>query len=112
MSKKFFILVFVLFAFIRVVNEAIASDLKPENDLGNPVSHTIADYTIVVSPKMKYINVNNGDTVLFKIGDRDFSWHFDTFRDFAIFPLSKIAPLDINLGETKVYVAKDPRMLN
>lgn len=71
-----------------------------------------ADYKLVVTPAKKWLNVNNGDTVEFDVGNKEFTWHFDTLHDHVAVPLSTIAPAGFDTGATKVFVGKDPRTLN
>ena len=63
---------------------------------------------IKVLPKTKHVNVNQGDTVNFVVGDKSFAWHFDTLRASTSFPLSKIAPKEIDTHRVRVYVSPNP----
>jgi hypothetical protein len=71
-----------------------------------------ADYKLAVTPGKKWLNVNDGDTVEFDVGDKEFTWHFDTRRDPTELPLSAITPAGIDAGVTRVFVSKDPKTLN
>lgn len=71
-----------------------------------------ADYKLVVTPEKKWLNVNNGDTVEFDVGSKEFTWHFDTLHDHVALPLSTIAPAGFDAGAARIFVGRDPRTLN
>ncbi|HEY8026136.1 MAG TPA: CzcE family metal-binding protein [Burkholderiaceae bacterium] len=75
-------------------------------DYGVAVTSNAADRTIELTPAKKWINVANGETVRFNIGDKAFSWHFSTFNDKP-FDLSAIAPAGVDVKGVRVYVAMD-----
>jgi hypothetical protein len=64
-----------------------------------------ADRTIVVTPQTKFINVNHGEIVNLKIGDREVAWNFDGMT--RPFDLSKIAPEGSLDHKVDVYVATE-----
>lgn len=63
---------------------------------------------IVLTPQTKAVNVNDGETVEFIIGDKSFSWHFQTFRNENNFELAKIAPPELGVNGVRVYISPDP----
>ncbi|MFZ6645994.1 CzcE family metal-binding protein [Undibacterium sp. TJN25] len=77
-------------------------------DYGSPVANAAADRSVTVSLSTTHINVNNGETVWFALGDRGFEWHFDTFADGTVVDLAKIAPPGAQLGKVLVHVARNP----
>jgi len=65
--------------------------LTPGDLYGEPAAGDYtANRTIVVTPQTKYINVNHGEVVNLKIGDKEMAWNFDGLA--RPFELSKIAP--------------------
>ena len=70
---------------------------------GGPV-----DRTVVIDDKMRSINVKDGETIRFVVGEKSFAWIFDSYDQGK--DLKQIAPKGM-LGDRsiKVYVASDPR---
>jgi hypothetical protein len=58
----------------------------------------------VSSLKRPYINVRCGDVVVFRNGDRSFTWKFDV-KGHRTFDLAKVAPQGFVASPIKVYVA-------
>lgn len=75
---------------------------------GAPVATAAADEFIHVDVTKKSITVDNGETIRFVVGDKSFTWHFDTLADEPDFDLSAIAPHDIDVGKVHVYVKANP----
>lgn len=69
---------------------------------------TAAERHLTITEKTKYVHVNNGETVEFRINGESFTWHFQTLRDEARFDLSKIAPAGAVKHKVTVYVASNP----
>lgn len=69
---------------------------------------TSAERHLVITEKTKYVHVNNGETVEFRINGESFTWHFQTLRDEARFDLAKIAPAGTVKHKVTVYVASNP----
>ncbi|RRR99975.1 hypothetical protein EIP75_23320 [Aquabacterium soli] len=68
-------------------------------------STTAATKTVDVSSlKRPYINVRCGDVVVFRNGDRSFTWKFDV-KGHRTFDLAKVAPQGFVTSPLKVYVA-------
>lgn len=65
---------------------------------GGPV-----DRTVVIDDKMQWINVNEGETIRFVVGEKSFGWRFDRYDQGS--DLNKMAPKGV-LGDRsiKVYV--------
>ncbi len=92
-----------------VAQGALAGGLTgTSTDYGRPVANAAADRSVTVGPSTTHINVNNGETVWFALGDRGFEWHFDTVADGAVVELAKIAPPGTQLGKVLVHVARNP----
>jgi len=77
-------------------------------DFGMATAAAAADHHVVINADTKWVNIDNGDTVEFKAGDKSFTWHFDTLHDETAFQLSKIAPEGVDVGKVTVYVAANP----
>jgi len=83
-----------------------------KSDYGSAVSAEAADYALKVDSSTKWVNVNNGDTVRFTVNGKDFTWHFDTYKNHSIVKLADIAPADADAGPVKVFVAMNPLYMN
>jgi Heavy-metal resistance protein CzcE len=81
-------------------------------DYGVEVADTTAARTIVVTPQTRWVNVTNGETVKFAVGDKTFNWHVDTYTNVNAFELAKISPNGIAAAGVQVYVAPRPTDLN
>jgi hypothetical protein len=79
--------------------------LTPGDLYGEPAASDYVSRTIVVTPQTKYINVNHGEIVNLKIGDRDIAWNFDGLT--RPFDLSKIAPEGSLDHKVEVYVENE-----
>ena len=66
-----------------------------------------ADTTIVIERNTKTIDVREGDTVLFKVGVKQFTLKFD--GNAYSYDLSKVAPAGIVKRKIKVIVAPNPQ---
>lgn len=65
-----------------------------------------ADKMIVIKNTTKSVNVFENDTVLFKIGDKQFAIKFDGSKGY--YDLSTLAPPGVLNRKVKVYVAPNP----
>jgi hypothetical protein len=83
-----------------------------KSDYGSAVPAESADYAVKINASTKWINVNNGDTVRFSVNGKDFTWHFDTYKNHSIVKLASIAPADTDTGAVKVFVAMNPLYMN
>lgn len=75
---------------------------------GTLVPATAAARTIVINSDTKWVNVENGETVQFKIGGQAFTWNVSTYSGETSFDLNAIAPAGVKLGSVRVYVASNP----
>ncbi len=66
-----------------------------------------ADKMIVIKPTTKSVNVFENDTVLFKVGDKQFAIKFD--GNNVYYDLSTLAPPGVLNHKVKVFVAPNPR---
>lgn len=80
----------------------------PAQDYGEPVAPMAATQHINLHAGQRWVNVDNGDTVLFTIDGKSFAWHFQTLTDETNLDLSTIAPPDVNVQGIRVYVASEP----
>jgi hypothetical protein len=58
---------------------------------------------VVDVKKTQYININCGDTVTFRNGDKSFTWRFD-FVNHGRVDARKVAPVGFLAGPLMVYV--------
>jgi hypothetical protein len=66
------------------------------------------DRTIVIDGTTKWINVTEGETIRFVVGEKSFAWIFDSYDQGK--DLKQIAPKGmLSDRSVKVYVAADPR---
>lgn len=63
---------------------------------------------IIVTPATKWVNVTDGETVRFVVGDQRFTWHVETYPNTTHFDLAAIAPRELDVGKVVVYVASNP----
>lgn len=75
---------------------------------GTMAPATTAERHVVITEKTRAVNVNNGETVEFRVNGQSFTWHFQTLRDEARFDLSKIAPSGMINHKVTVHVASHP----
>lgn len=61
--------------------------------------------TIVVTPQTRWVNVTNGETVTFAVGDQRFTFQFQTYPQTQVTDLRTIAPAGIEVAPVRVYVA-------
>ncbi|MBA5606556.1 CzcE family metal-binding protein [Duganella sp. FT3S] len=78
-------------------------------DYGSQVPTAGAVRTIVITPDTRWINVTNGETIRFSVGDQNFTWHFDTLQGEITFELARIAPAGVNVGTVRTYVTANPQ---
>jgi hypothetical protein len=65
-----------------------------------------ADKMVVIKDTTKHVNVFENDTVLFKVGDKQFAIKFD--GNNVYYDLSTLAPPGVLTRKIKVYVAPNP----
>lgn len=63
---------------------------------------------IVVTPDTRWVNVTDGETVRFVVGDQRFTWHVETYPNTTHFSLAAIAPSGVDVRRVTVYVASNP----
>lgn len=78
------------------------------SDYGIAANATSAARQIELRPGSGSVNVTNGETVRFVVGNESFVWHFATLRDETNFELAEIAPKGWPLPGVRVYVASNP----
>jgi hypothetical protein len=66
-----------------------------------------ADKMVVIKETTKSVNVFENDTVLFKVGDKQFAVKFD--GNSYYYDLSTLAPAGVLTHKVKVYVAPNPK---
>ena len=65
-----------------------------------------ADRTVVISAKTRSVNVFENDTVLFKVGDKQFALRFD--GNAVRYNLETLAPPGVLTHRVTVFVAPNP----
>ena len=75
---------------------------------GHMARASSADRVIEVGPDTTTVNVMDGETVRFKVGDRSFTWTFEPTLLHTNFGLSRIAPKDMDVHGVRVYCDPTP----
>jgi len=70
-----------------------------------------ADYSIVIHPNTRYVNVEGGEIVRFVVNDQSFVWHFMVARSVSHFDLKEVAPGGMLDHSVIAYVKPDPRYI-
>lgn len=65
-----------------------------------------ADKMVVIKETTKHVNVFENDTVLFKVGDKQFAVKFD--GNSYVYDLGQLAPAGVLTHKVRVYVAPNP----
>lgn len=94
---------------------AIAANAQPTGqgaDYGQTAPEQAAERTVEVTAGTRYVNVVNGQTVKFKVGDGSFAWHVSTYPNVGAFDLASIAPAGMSVPNVQVYVAPGDGYLN
>lgn len=79
---------------------------------GDAAPSSAANYTIVIRPDTRYVNVQGGDTVNFVAGDRQFAWTFNVARTVWAFDLNDVAPPGALDHTVKAYISPDPKYID
>lgn len=74
--------------------------------LGDPQPDAAADRVIVIKPDTKYVNVQGGEVVEFKVGERSFTWDFD--GPVMSFELNRVVPQDLLDHKVTAEIARNP----
>jgi hypothetical protein len=72
------------------------------------VTPEAADKMVVIKETTKSVNVFENDTVLFKVGDKQFAVKFD--GNNYVYDLGQLAPAGFLTHKVKVYVAPNPTL--
>jgi hypothetical protein len=67
-----------------------------------------AGRSIEIGANTRAINVTNGETVTFTVGDKRFTYAFDAWSSITSIDLSAIAPKDLSVPQVRVYIAANP----
>lgn len=114
-TKSFKLLLVLAFASSSTLFASGADAAGPngsKSDYGFAAQSNAADYALKIDASTKWLNVNNGDTVRFSVDGKEFTWHFDTYKNHSIVKLATIAPADAQVGGVKVFVAMNPLYMN
>ena len=103
---------FALSSLVFASGANAAGPTGTKSDYGSAVPANAADYALTIDTSTKSVNVNNGDTVRFSANGKEFTWHFDTFKNHSIVSLASIAPAGTDVGAVKVYVGMNPLYMN
>jgi hypothetical protein len=80
-------------------------------DYGRIVDTSTVDKEVKIGTATRYVNVVNGQTVRFRVGDQTFSFTFDAWPGDQSVDLALIAPQGMVVPHARVYVAPDRRYL-
>jgi hypothetical protein len=72
---------------------------------GTPSPVQSAERKIEINPDTKWVNVTNGETVTFAVGEKSFTFHFQTYIQTLSLNLADIAPGNVDVSNIRVYVA-------
>jgi len=64
--------------------------------------------TVTITPATRWLNVEQGDTVLFTSGSQHFAWHFQASPNITVFDLNQVAPPGALSRPVPVYLAPNP----
>lgn len=78
---------------------------RPAALSGDPASPSAVDYTIVIQPDTRYVNVKTGDVVSFVAGDKTFAWNFDASENVWAVDLAQIAPPGVLDHQVTAYIS-------
>lgn len=84
----------------------------PASYYGNVARAEAADRQITIAAGTTSVNVTNGETVTFVIGEQRFTFSFQTWSNTQTLDLAAIAPADIKVPAVRVYVAGSPLYQN
>jgi len=70
--------------------------------LGHAAQPSAAERTVIISPKTRWVTVERGEVVTFKVNGRDFAWAFNGMG--SSFDLNRIAPAGALDRALKVYI--------
>lgn len=102
-----------LIAAAAIFTATIAAHAAQPADYGQAASPAEAvERTVEITANTHYVNVVNGQTVKFKVGDASFAWHVSTYPNVNAFELGKIAPAGVALPKVLVYVAANDSYLD
>ena len=88
--------------------------LKPSDLFGEPaqapsaeraIVTAVADRTITIDDKTKWVNVNHYEVIRFVSNGREFTWYFDGMAQPRPFDLTQIAPAGFVGNSVTVYVS-------
>jgi hypothetical protein len=102
----------ILFSLAALSAGAQAADAAHDASYyGGAATANAAERTIVVKPGARWVNVKNGETVAFVVGDQRFAYHFETYPQTQVVTLDRIAPAGVQVAPVRVYIA-DTREVN
>lgn len=81
----------------------------PVHLLGNPAAIGSGERTLVITPHTKHVNVTGGEIIDFKVGEKQFAWHFFVAQDISSFDLKRVAPPGVLDHSVIAYIKPDPR---
>jgi hypothetical protein len=84
---------------------AMSAEAKPALS-PTVVTPEAANKVVVIKPATRRVNVFENDSVLFKVGDKQFAIKFD--GNSASYDLATLAPPGVLTHKVRVYVAPNP----
>lgn len=79
------------------------------DDYGQVVTTSAVDKVVQVDASTRWVNVTDGQTARFVIGDKSFTFNFATWPGDQQVDLATIAPKDMIVPNVRVYIAANPR---
>jgi hypothetical protein len=95
-------------ALALTLSSGIAAAHAASSDYGMNAAAASPARQITLQANSRYVNVADGETVRFVMGEQSFVWHFSTLRGETSFDLAEIAPQGWQLPAVRVYVATNP----
>lgn len=74
---------------------------------GHPAGPEQVDRVIQIRKGQRFVNVTNGETVLFKVNGKSFTWRFSRSLMHRRFALKDIAPREVDVPDVDVYCIPD-----
>lgn len=92
---------------LLIAASAAAADGTP-SDYGSPAGASSPGRSIWLDPGARHVNVDDGETVHFLVGDKRIDWNFNIRTREAVFDLQTIAPIGVEVNGVRVWVQPNP----
>ena len=111
-TKNMFVALALSASFSAFATPASAPAAVNPADFGAPARIEAAERTIAITPATRSVNVTNGETVAFVVGDKRFAFSFVTYPYTQSVALATLAPAGVDVRDVRVYVAPSPLYQN